>query len=143
MSRTRGPLPAVKALTLRRPWAWAVIYGGKDVENRRWKTAHRGPLLVHAGRHADPRGSELVLQTMADPEAFGRPRPAWEAQGAIIGLVFLADILTDSPSRWALPGWYHWVLEFPSPIDPPVPCPGRPGLWEPPAFLVEKLADLL
>jgi hypothetical protein len=55
---------------------------------------------------------------MTDPEAFGHPKAAWEARGAIIGLVFLADVLTDSPSRWAVPGWYHWVFEFPSPIDP-------------------------
>jgi hypothetical protein len=43
----------VKALTIRQPWAWATIYGGKDVENRRWRTAYRGPLLIHAGKNAD------------------------------------------------------------------------------------------
>jgi hypothetical protein len=34
-TRRRGQQPTVKALTIRQPWAWAVIYGGKDVENRR------------------------------------------------------------------------------------------------------------
>ncbi len=133
----------MKALTLRQPWAWAAIYGGKDVENRRWKTAYRGPLLIHAGKDADPGGSESLLWTMADPEAFGRPRAAWQARGAIIGLVFLADILTDSPSRWAISGCFHWMLEFPSPIDPPVPYRGRQGLWTPPGTVTEKLADFL
>jgi hypothetical protein len=28
---------AVKALTIRQPWAWAVVYAGKDVENRGWR----------------------------------------------------------------------------------------------------------
>jgi hypothetical protein len=23
-----------RVLTIRQPWAWAIIYGGKDVENR-------------------------------------------------------------------------------------------------------------
>jgi ASCH domain len=136
-------LPAVKALTLRQPWAWATIYGGKDVENRRWKTRHRGPLLIHAGVDVDPDGSASVLKTIADPDVFARPRTAWEARGAIIGLVFLADILTDSPSRWAIPGRYHWALEFPSPIDPPILHRGRPGLWVPPAAVVWALRDIL
>ena len=136
-------LPAVKALTIRQPWAWATIYGGKDVENRRWKTAYRGPLLVHAGMDADPDGPEFVLWTMADPQGYAQPRAAWDARGAIIGLVFLADILTDSPSRWAIPGWYHWMLEFPHPIDPPVPHRGRPGLWTPAGAVVQALEGVL
>jgi len=138
-----GRLPPVKALTVRPPWAWAVIYGGKDVENRRWRTTFRGPLLIHAGKDPDPDGSGSLLWTMADPEAFGHPKAAWEARGAIIGLVFLADVLTDSPSRWAVPGWYHWVFEFPFPIAPPLPSGGRQGLWSPPFAAVEKVADLL
>lgn len=136
-------LPAVKALTLRQPWAWATIYGGKDVENRRWTTRHRGPLLIHAGVDVDPDGSASVLKTIADADVFARPRTAWEARGAIIGLVFLADILTDSHSRWAIPGWYNWALEFPSPIDPPIPYRGRPGLWAPPAAVVQALREIL
>jgi ASCH domain len=135
--------PGAKALTIHQPWAWATIYGGKDVENRRWKTTYRGPLLIHAGKDADPEGPAFVLRTLADPLNYGRPRAAWEARGAIIGLVFLADVLTDSPSRWASPGWYHWVLEFPHPIDPPVPHRGRPGLWAAPSAVVEALDGIL
>jgi ASCH domain len=44
-----------RLLTIRQPWAWAIIYGGKDVENRSWLTKHRGPLLIHAGSAFDPR----------------------------------------------------------------------------------------
>ena len=36
-AQVSGRLPAVKALTIRQPWAWATIYGGKDLENRRWR----------------------------------------------------------------------------------------------------------
>jgi len=140
-----GRLPAVKALTLRQPWAWAVIYGGKDVENRRRRTAYRGPLLIHAGKNADPdpETSSRLLWTMADPEAFRQPRAAWQAREAIIGVVHLADVLTDSRSPWATAGWYNWAFEFPSPIDPPIPCRGRPGLWVPPAAVAERLAGIV
>ena len=77
-----GRLPAVKALTVRQPWAWATIYGGKDVENRRWRTAYRGPLLIHAGKNADPdpEAASRLLRTMPDPEAFRQPRSAWLAR---------------------------------------------------------------
>jgi hypothetical protein len=26
----------VRVLTVRQPWAWAIIHGGKDAENRNW-----------------------------------------------------------------------------------------------------------
>jgi ASCH domain len=135
----------VKALTLQQPWAWAVIYGGKDVENRRWRTAYRGPLLIHAGKNADPdpEAHARLLWTMADPEAFAQPRGAFKAREAIIGFVYLSDVLTDSPSRWATAGSYHWVMEFPSPVDPLVPCRGRPGLWVPPAAVTDRLTGLV
>ena len=38
----------MKALSLRQPWAWAVVEAGKDVENRRWNTKFRGDFLIHA-----------------------------------------------------------------------------------------------
>src|ERR1051326_1498970 len=43
----------VKALSVRQPWAWLIIYGGKDIENRDWPTSHRGPTLIHAGKQWD------------------------------------------------------------------------------------------
>ena len=135
----------VKALTVRQPWAWAVIHGGKNVENRRWRTTYRGLLLIHAAKDPDPDPETPadLLWTMADPGGYGQPRTAFRARGAIIGLVYLADVLTDSPSRWAAVGRYHWVLEFPSPVDPPLPCVGRPGLWDPPAVVLERLAGVI
>jgi hypothetical protein len=51
----------VKALTIRQPWAWAIIYAGKNIENRSWNTKLRGTIAIHAGfsyvRDAElPRG---------------------------------------------------------------------------------------
>jgi hypothetical protein len=92
-----------------------VIRGGKNVENRRWRTTYRGLLLIHAAKDPDPDPgvADALLWTMADPGAFGQPRTAFQARGAIIGLVYLADVLTDSPSRWAAVGQYHWLLNSP------------------------------
>lgn len=135
--------PEVKALTIRQPWAWAIIYAGKNVENRRWQTSFRGPLLIHAAKTEDLAGVTRLLWTMPDPGAFRQPRPAFEARGAVIGLAYLVDIITDSSSRWALPHRFHWILETPVPVDPPVPCAGKPGLWAPPKAAIDAVADFL
>jgi hypothetical protein len=146
MNETRQPVDAprrtVKALTISQPWAWAIIHAGKNVENRRWKTRYRGPLLIHAGNQSDPAGSGSILWVMDDPEAFGQPRAAFEARGAIIGVANLVDVLIDSSSPWAMPGWFHWLLEFPEPVDPPIPCRGRQGLWRPPPRVLGTLAGI-
>jgi hypothetical protein len=57
---------------------------------------------------------------MADPEAFGQPRAAWQARGAIIGVLFsmlacqlpaatgVRRILAENPSQisvWISPRW--------------------------------------
>jgi hypothetical protein len=114
-----GRLPTVKALTIR-----PAVGLGRDLRGQRCREP---PVADHVpGAAADPRREGprsrwlRVAVVDEDPEAFGHPKAAWEARGAIIGLVFLADVLTDSPnvSRWAVPGWYHWVFEFPSTIAP-------------------------
>jgi hypothetical protein len=38
----------MKALSLRQPWAWAILHAGKRVENRVWNTHYRGAFLIHA-----------------------------------------------------------------------------------------------
>lgn len=38
----------MKALSLRQPWAAAVLHLGKHIENRRWNTSFRGEFLIHA-----------------------------------------------------------------------------------------------
>ena len=36
------------ALSVRQPWAWALLYGGKTIENRKWTTHYRGRIWIHA-----------------------------------------------------------------------------------------------
>ena len=117
-----------RVLTIRQPWAWAIIYGGKDVENRSWFTKHRGPLLVHAGRAFDPAGYETVKQHATHPP----PPPGEFIHGAIIGVVELVDCLQSFDSEWAVAGRWHWLLRNPRSFGEAVPCSGRLGLWRPP-----------
>ena len=46
----------MKALTIRQPWAGAIVHQTKRVENRTWKlpAAHHGArILIHAGAQLD------------------------------------------------------------------------------------------
>ena len=110
------------ALTVRQPWAHAIIYFGKDVENRSWPTPYRGPLAIHAGKtYSTDGGREL--------EAMGFNLLVDMPGGAIIGVVDLVDVDWNSRSRWAERGQYHWILANPRPLDPPIPMRGMQGLW--------------
>lgn len=50
----------MKAISLSRPWPWAILHSGKRLENRKRKDGrmphicrHRGPLLLHAAQSWD------------------------------------------------------------------------------------------
>jgi hypothetical protein len=68
----------VYALSLKQPWAALLVHGRKTVEVRRWPTARRGRVLIHAARIPDPR-----------PEAWARVPPelreAARLGGGIVG----------------------------------------------------------
>lgn len=130
----------LRALTVQQPFAWAILHGGKDVENRSWNTNYRGWVLIHAGKTLDEQAAIAELENDGGPD----PRDtismdAWMARGAVIGAVHLSDVVPNSPSRWALPGHRHFVLTFPRPFTSPIICRGALSLWVPDADLVEQL----
>src|SRR3954471_7219824 len=55
--RTRPRFGFVKhyALSIKQPWAALLVHGRKTIEVRRWPTARRGTILIHAGLIADDR----------------------------------------------------------------------------------------
>lgn len=108
-------METMRALTIRQPWAHAIMTLGKDVENRTWATPHRGLVVVHAGQVVDRHAGMKV--------------PGDLARGALLGVVELVDVRRDAPSPWACPGHYHWVLARPQPFAEPIPCRGRQLLW--------------
>lgn len=129
----------MKALTVKQPWAWGIIAGGKDVENRSRPTKHRGQLYIHAGKGWADEGIDAIgIENMPSDEAFLR--------GMVIGTVDVTDCHHADDcieqnynyldghwetlcSEWALPGHYHWVLANPRPLACPFPETGKLGLW--------------
>ncbi len=113
----------MKALSVRQPYADAIVRGRKTIEVRTRATSHRGLIAVHASMLPD---RELAEHCAGLPV------------GCIIGTVCIvgcepltrdhlaAACLTedsDTEGAWA------WLLADAQPIEP-VPARGKLGLWE-------------
>jgi hypothetical protein len=111
-----------RCLTVRQPWAWLIIAGHKDIENRSWTHPYRGPLAIHAGLDFDDAGAEFA-------RSLGIEVPTRTAcrRGSVIGLVDIVDIWPSS-SPWAFAKHEHWWLANPRPIVP-FGAKGQLGLW--------------
>jgi hypothetical protein len=71
------------ALSVKQPWAALLVHGLKTIEVRRWPTARRGRILIHAARVPDER-----------PEAWTHVPQEWlEAAQLLGGIVGAGDLL--------------------------------------------------
>src|SRR5437763_1823554 len=62
------------AISLKQPWATLVVSGLKTIEVRKWSTARRGRVLIHAARISDPRSEAWALvpaELQADAQLVG------------------------------------------------------------------------
>ncbi len=74
------------ALSLKQPWAALLAHGRKTIEIRRWRTARRGRVLIHAARVSDAR-PEVWAKV---PEEL---RAAAQITGGIVGEGEILDCL--------------------------------------------------
>jgi hypothetical protein len=121
----------MKALSIQQPWAWAIIYAGKNIENRTWRTNYRGTFAVHAS--AKPRREWVFPPRALKPP----PKDEWPL-GAIIGFVDLMACVEEHRSRWHQAGCFGYVLANPRPLRKPVLCKGALNFWEVPAHILRR-----
>jgi hypothetical protein len=130
------------ALSLKQPWAALLVHGLKTIEVRKWPTARRGRILIHAARIPDERpqawahvppellpfarllggiigqGDLAACLTYRTQEAFAQDQkkhlndPSWFEKPALYGFSFAN--LASLPFR-KYPGWMRFF-----PIDPAV-----------------------
>ncbi len=103
----------MKALSIKQPWAWLIIHGGKDVENRTWPTKFRGEFLVHASQSVDADAYHHLLK-----QGIKSPPYVELERGKIIGSVELIDCDPLYNSYWKQSGSYGFVLRNPKPCRP-------------------------
>jgi hypothetical protein len=72
----------MQALSLKQPWATLLAHGRKSIEVRRWPTARRGRVLIHAAKVSDAR-----------PEVWARvPEELLDAARQVGGIVGAGDL---------------------------------------------------
>lgn len=128
------PLPGTeyRVLSVQPPWAWSIMFAGKDIENRSWKTPFRGRFLIHAssknftGEKLRLAREEIAQKSGKEIQAIPHEFP----RSQILGSVELVDIVTKHRSPWTYPDEMYWVLRAPLLFDEPVRnIDGKLNLW--------------
>ena len=124
------------ALSVRQPWAWAIIHAGKDIENRVWGRERRdawvrGLIAVHASKgmtRAEYEEARWFMATNCNVEC---PPAKDLVRGAIIGSVEIVNFIGSVPkptSPWFM-GPRGLVLRGAQPCNP-IPCSGQLGFFK-------------
>ena len=127
----------IKALSIRQPWAWLILWAGKDIENRSRRFNFRGRFLVHASSgmtRNEYLAAMLFLQQRGLPVPEGLVFEDLK-RGGIVGSVELIDCFETSESPWYMMGQKALVLNDSEPL-PFIPCTGRLGLFDVPLSLI-------
>lgn len=139
----------MKAITVRQPWAWAIIHAGKDVENRTRNIVgdYRGPLAIHSSGRKSDDAQRIPADVGVKSDLFAE-LGGWDRLlfGCVLGVVDLVDVHRAEQrccSVWAdavaADGGslvQHLVLANPRPLRLPLQIPGHLGLWELPDHLL-------
>ncbi|WP_336346556.1 ASCH domain-containing protein [Pseudomonas monsensis] len=129
----------MKALSIRQPWAWLILHGGKDIENRSWHTKFRGRFLVHASASCTRKQWSEAVSFALKAGLINHPAevpPINELLlGGIVGTVELVDSTDTSDSRWYM-GEKAFLLRDPKPMTF-TPLKGRLNFFDVPDGLVQ------
>lgn len=125
------------ALSIRQPWAWAIISAGKDIENREWPTRFRGPVAIHAAKgmtqseYDDCMGFISIafpLDKGDDMRRRARFVNGGDLRGGIVGVAEIVDCVEASESPWFF-GRYGFVLRSARPVEF-IPVKGALGFFD-------------
>lgn len=131
---------SLPALSLRQPWAWAILHAGKTIENRTWATRYRGRIRIHAAKTWDNGGTAFIHHLtgqILEEDAFHRAGwlGAYLGEVSLIGCHWLDQWQPERPgdAAWAF-GPVCWELHAPEAYPEPIPGRGYPGLYLPERF---------
>lgn len=117
----------MKTLSIRQPWAWLIIHGGKDIENRTWPTRYRGPVLIHAAKGMTGAEYNDAYHFAQD---LGVTIPLFKdlERGGIVGVATVTGCSDNSLSPWFF-GRFGFELADAKPL-PFLPINGRLGFFD-------------
>jgi len=124
----------IPAISIKQPWAWLIVNGYKDLENRSTLKNFRGDVLICASKQWDKNWLSLdmwdnpffsdIFSDMAFADLFDNLD-----KGGIIGAVTITDSITKSDSPWFI-GPNAFVLTNPIKLTF-TPCKGFLGFFNP------------
>ena len=138
----------MKSISIKQPWAYLIVAGIKDIENRTWKCPEKyigTRVLIHAS--AKTLDWDKLINYMTYIGALGPFTYKWTRKwleglqtGAIIGSVEIVDCVINNSSIWAektaLPEQldnkciWNWVLANPILFDEPIlNVKGKLSFW--------------
>jgi hypothetical protein len=125
-TRWTSNLEDLPAITVRQPWAWLIVNGFKDIENRSKPIRYPGSLLIHAGLSRDclDQNVKWVLKKYGIVVANELER------GGIVGVVDVIDCVESHKSKWFEKGSFGWVLANPRRLKFK-PCKGALSFFRP------------
>ncbi len=128
---------SMKALSIRQPWAYAILNLGKTIENRSRGTSYRGALAIHASQKYD-----VEVECFLFGRGFCLPPREAMPTGGIVGTVMLRGVIAESEIHLMPPSdrkWFFGPVGYV--LDSPIPCEfaplrGRLGFFDVPDKLV-------
>jgi len=139
----------VKIISVRQPWAWLIVAGHKDIENRTWRTSYRGRLLIHASLATEP--DDFPMQRQWIENWTGIVIPEDLPRGAIVGSATLSHVdcgdgyqgdgLACSSPWFEGPYGFHMAdaVEFAEPIQ----CRGQLGIRDISDALAARVSKMI
>lgn len=125
--------PDIRVLSIRQPWAWLIMHGGKDIENRTWTTKIRGRVFIHASKGVVKSEWEEAWNFVnkISPGIWQKGKleikPGTIERGGIIGSVEIVNCVRKSESPWFV-GTHGFMLRNPQPA-PFYPYKGQLGFF--------------
>ena len=123
-------------LSIRQPYAWAIVVGAKDVENRDRVSYYPGRLHIHAGLTEAADAVEETTERVAAHLGISAARCARQVSaaprtglGAIIGHVQMFGCAVSHESEWFDgKSRYGYLLRDPVRLRQPIPAKGSTAI---------------
>jgi hypothetical protein len=129
------PAPGPRVLTVKQPWAWAIVSGLKRVENRSWATPYRGTIYIHASRQLDTSGMAWFAKHKIK-------LPKDLPTGFVVGECEIVDVVAGKEGqrfgKWFF-GPKGWVVKNPRRLARPIKMKGQLGLPRASRTLIRKV----
>lgn len=109
----------LSSISIRQPWAYAIIFMGKNIENRTWRTNYRGKVLIHASKNFDHAGYNK-LERIAKLMGYKLPdkEELMKQAGGFCGAVDIIGCRKNIKNNiWKEDDSYGWVLDNPNSLN--------------------------